>query len=843
MSKKKKKTRSEKKLSRPVASSTSSIKRLVTAYPNLIPLLILFLLLLITFNELLFGGKTFLSSDSINSKSMVTFVKGNLQQGTYPLWNPYNFSGMPSFASLHSAPYVDIFGDVILGVYWLLSKIFPLPEFFRVFANYFLFGLFTYLLMMRTARSRMAALFCALALVFQPQIISFTAFGHNTKIATAVFIPLIFLLLDELLQKRQLHYFALLALSVGFQLLRAHTQIAYYTFMMIGFYLVYWFVESLIKKHSKMEILKSISLVVAALVVGVAMSSWLYLSVLEYAHYSIRGGGTGLDYIYATNWSFSPKEMVTFFIPSFMGFGGETYWGPMPFTDYPLYFGVVTLFFAGLALLLNRDKYVVFFTILALVSLVVSFGKHLPILYGPLFKFLPFFNKFRVPTMIHILLGFAMAVLAGLGLNALTNLKDHFKHKHVRLYIYVFAGIGTLFTLFLAFGESTFLNLIIASGKQMSAAVREAAYKSAVSDALKMMFLIGGSGFLVRYFLKGKISGNMLGGALILLLVVDLWWVDFKIINPKPQVQKENYFAETPAVQFLKSQKSVEPFRIFPVYDNKPENWYMYHKIQNIRGYHAAKLKIYQTFLERTEIDTRNRYGFPPFLAKYLKLIFNDGQPSLQVVPPEQIPAARIRTDNAILDMLNVKYLISFYPIPDARFKQVFQGQPAVFENTGVLPRAFFVDKITVLKHPDEFFDYLKSGDFQPGKEALLEEEPAFDIEPSAENRVVITDYGIHEIKLTAQVAKPALLVLSEIYYPAGWKAYVDGKETKIYKTDYLLRSILLPPGDHKIQFVFEPTSFTLGVWLTFGILFVLLAILVYQWRFQRPKPLTVVAA
>ncbi len=815
-------------------SALEFIKVFINKHPNFLPLMMFCILLLIFFNEVMLGGKTYLPPDKLASKSVGPFIQDALSRGVYPLWNPYIFSGMPSFASLGGAPFVDILGNIIRAIIWPFKQIFPLSEFMGYFLNYFLLGIFTYVLLIKRTGMRMVALFAVLALVFQPHVISFAAFGHGTKLTTAVMIPILFLLLDELLDRRQLLYFALLALAVGLQLLRAHTQIAYYTFMMMGFYVIYWSIDSKINKVSNLKIFKSTSAVVAALVIGVAMSSWLYLSVLEYAHYSIRGGAAGLDYSYATNWSFSPAEIITFFIPSFMGFGGETYWGPMPFTSYPLYMGVVPLLFAGIALLIQRDKYVIFFSIVALLALVISFGKHFPVLYSPLFEFLPYFNKFRVPTMIHIILEFAVVVMAGIGLQALLKITDKSGFQKIRNYICIFGGICGFLLLFLIFGKSLYLDWVAGSGKGLAATTQEFVYKNASFDGLKLVLIIAATGFFIIYYLQGKIKKNTLAGAVIILLVVDLWLVDFKIVNPQPKANQDRYFAETGAVQFLKNHNNVEPFRIYPVYDDKPDNWYMYHKIQNIRGYSAAKIKIYQTFLESTTLDARNRYGIPAFLAKYLNVVQKDGQPSLQAVPIDQIATETLRSDNAIMDMLNVKYLVSYYPVPDPRYKPVMNGQPSVFENTGVLPRAYFVDEINVINNKDQFFNYLNSGQFNPAKEAILEEEPAYNIVPEQNNRVEITAYDIHEISLKAEVLQPALLVLSEIYYPAGWKAFVDGQETKIYKTNYILRSILLEPGTHDINFVFKSNSFKLGLWITFSILFILLAILVYCWRFKR---------
>jgi len=826
------------KASRPEkVSQASFVTRYINKHSHFVPLAILLLLLVIFFNEVMFGGKAFVSADSLASSSVRPFVQDALKRGIYPLWNPYIFSGMPSFASLQSAPFIDLLGDIIGGFHWVVAKIFPLADFTRTLLNYFLFGLFTYLLLLKKTGGRVAALLCALAMVFQPQVVSFAVFGHGTKLTTVVLIPLIFLLLDELLlaPTRRGRYFALLALAVGVQLLRAHTQMAYYTFMMIGVFAVFWLVESYLQKRPLKNVFVSLALAAGALVVGAAMSAVLYLPVQEYAHYSIRGG-TGLDYGYATNWSFSPVEIITFFVPSFMGFGGQTYWGAMPFTDFPFYMGIVTLFLAGLALVIKRDRYTIFFAILAIFALIVSFGKNLPILYGPLFKFLPFFNKFRVPSMILILTAFSVVVLAGMGLQALLNLNDQKirNSKVISRYIYVFLVFGGVLAVFFLFGKNLYLGWVNSSAKPLAPAAGELAYERATFDAIKLAVLLALSGFLILYFLKGKIQANTLGGLLIVLLVSDLWLVDFKINQPQPKQERENYFAETAAVKFLKTQKRVEPFRIFPANDDKPENWYMYHQIQNIRGYHAAKLKIYQEFIEETGFDARNRLGFPPLLEKYFKVVTNDGQPALQLVTPDRLPPQRLQADNAVMDMLNVKYVLSDYPIPDPRYKPVLEGRPAVFENTEALPRAFFVDQIKVIPQKDEIFRYLRSGEFNPAREAILEEEPPFDIESSEENRVEVTAYDIQEIGLRAHAAKPALLVLSEIYYPAGWNALVDGKETKIYKTNYILRSILLEPGDHEIQFVFESRTFKLGLWITFSILFILLAILIYSWRYRK---------
>ncbi len=802
----------------------------INEHPNFLPLTILGLLLVVFFHEVVFGGKTLVSSDRLNSLSVSAFINDSLSRGIFPLWCPYLFGGMPSFASLLGAPFVD----VINSLFWFVKKVGAVPDIYRIMLNYFLFGLFTYILLMKKTEVRLVALFAALAIVFQPGVIGFAAFGHNSKLGVAVLIPVIFLLVEQLLEKRQMRYFGLLGLAVGIQLLRAHTQMSYYTFMLIGLYLLYWGIVSTVKKQAAAQTLKSISLVVFALVLGVAVSSWLYLPVQEYSQYSIRGGTKGLDYAYATNWSFSPQEIMTFFVPSFMGFGGQTYWGPMLHTECPHYLGIVVIFFAGIGFLLKRDRLMIFLALLGMSSLLVAFGKNLPILYGPLFELLPFFNKFRVPHMILILLEFSMVVLAALGLMALRDIKETALKEKVRKYIYIFGGVCGLITIFVLLGKSTYMGWVSGSTKNLAPLAAQTAYQDTLTDAFKMFFIVAASGVLVVFYLNERMKVNAFGAAIIALLVIDLWWVDFKLVNPQPKVNTDNYFVETDAVKFLKEDP--EPFRVFPVVDDKPANWYMYHKIQNIKGYHAAKIKSYQTFLENTGLEARNRFGLPPFLSKYLEVVMEEGKPALQQVPANLVPSERFQMDNAIIDMLNVKYLISYYPIPDERFKPVVKSQPVLFENMKVLPRAYYVNSVRVIEEEMEFYELLKSGNFNPAEEAVLEESPEFEVGPFEQNRVDVTSYDIHEIKLKAEVAEPALMVLSEIYYPAGWKAFVNGEETKIYKTNAILRSIFLEPGSHDIEFVFESNALKTGLWISFTSLFVLLGILVYSWRFQsRP--------
>jgi hypothetical protein len=804
---------------------------------------ILFLLLVIFFGPLVFSNKTLMPPDRLASLSGVNFypqfpedLPKVFKYGYYPLWNPGIFSGMPSFASL-SIPFMDVINDVILliafPVQLLVHLIKPIDikTTLLILVNCLLFGGFTFLFLRNKKLSFIPSLFAGIAIVFMPQMIADTAFGHFSKVNTIALIPLIFLLTDKLLEKQNILYLCLTGLSLGTQLLRQHVQIYYYTHLMILVYFLFWAVCAIKDKEKANKIIKGGTLLACAVIFGMLLSSFMNLSAREYSHFSTRGGGEagGVGYDYATSWSFPPSEILTFFIPSFMGFGGQTYWGSLPFTDFPQYFGILVFLLAGLALVMNRNRTVWFFTILAALSLLASFGKHLPVLYGPMYKLLPFFNKFRAPNMIHILLQFSMVVLSAYGLQSVLDFsaqtgKD--KLKNIKRYLFGFGVVLGLIFLMLLIGKGSYLNWAQKAGEN-----RSIAYDNAVNDALKAVVFYIIAILVVFSTLRKKLGSKGFAFIMIVLLTADLWIVDKKIVQFQDKADEKAYFAESQDVTYLKEQKGL--YRILPVEDGRSPNWYMYYKLQYVNGnapeknpnktppiqsqygYFPNKLQIYQDLLDA--------YRMPnAFLMKYLKVV--DGQymfKDRKDVSPEEI-----KLHNSFLRLLNVRYVLSQYPLPDTTLRMVVppqaQGLPAVYEVTDSLPRIFFPKRVMEMKGKEAILGFMTRGGFDPAETAILEETLPFGIAASDSNRARITTWALHRIEIQAEIKTPSLLAISEIYYPAGWKAYVDGKESKIYKTDYVLRSVFLDPGKHTVVMEFKPKMLRIGLTVTiatFGLL------------------------
>ena len=185
-------------------TSQKSQTNFFTSHPNWSAAIILFLLLIIFYYPIVFENKTLLPPDTLTAKSYQNFVKDALKEGTYPLWNPYIFSGMPSFASLSSAPLVNIVDTIINYSLLGIRHVIPMTPFMRIIINYLFFGLLVYLLLTSFKLNRYACLFAAIAVVFIPQYVAFTSYGHNTKFLTLALIPLIFWAVHNLLTKRNL---------------------------------------------------------------------------------------------------------------------------------------------------------------------------------------------------------------------------------------------------------------------------------------------------------------------------------------------------------------------------------------------------------------------------------------------------------------------------------------------------------------------------------------------------------------------------------------------------------------------------------------------------------------
>ncbi|HLX12554.1 MAG TPA: YfhO family protein, partial [Bacteroidota bacterium] len=293
------------------------------------------------------------------------------------------------------------------------------------------------------------------------------------------------------------------------------------------------------------------------------------------------------------------------------------------------------------------------------------------------------------------------------------------------------------------------------------------------------LFAITTLGAIIAY-LSGKIRAGLLSVIFLALLFIDLSILDQHYIDPKPKAALGEQVAPDAVIQRIQAEQDTSLFRVYEISDYE-NNTLMYNHVQAATGYSPAKLKIYQ--------DLRDSC-FP-------------------------------RGNMNVFAMLNIKYAVQSKQMQDGSVQRSLQQIP-------YLPRAWFVDGYKVIGTKKEMFAELNGPSFDPKHVALLEQEPsAKPGKPDSTASVKVTKYESDQIEMTANTSVQALLVLSEIYYPAGWKAYVDGTETEIYKTNYALRSIVVPAGSHKIAFTFHPQTYemalkvTQAAWVLTGIIIV----------------------
>ncbi|MDE2728876.1 MAG: YfhO family protein, partial [Gemmatimonadota bacterium] len=290
-----------------------------------------------------------------------------------------------------------------------------------------------------------------------------------------------------------------------------------------------------------------------------------------------------------------------------------------------------------------------------------------------------------------------------------------------------------------------------------------------MGDLWIMVLLLCAASALI--YATRKTSPRLLAAGLSALVVVDLLLVASRIVNPEDDpAQIEAYYAaqETEVVKAL--QDDPDLYRILPLSEFS-SNEYGYFGISTIGGYHAAKLGVYQELMDQV--------GFNSF---------------------------------PVLNMLNTRYLVSAQPFQAEGLTPVVESVGGyLYRNETALPRAFLVDSVRVITEKDAIFEAMRDPGFRPGEYAILEKPVAERLGPLGNSTVEITLHTPHRIEMAVDAAAPCLLVLSEIYYPAGWQATMDGLPAEIHKTNYVLRSVAVPEGRHEVVMTFEPTSFTAG--------------------------------
>lgn len=809
-------------------------------YQHLGAVLVIFFSLVVFFREIVFGGKTFLGQDSIASHSFETVVRDASAQGIFPLWNPYIFCGMPGFASLTFSgtriyDFLTYAADLVRGT---LGYLFVDRDVGIYFVFYWVFGIGLYLLGSKKLQNRALGLVCALAGTYSMYLIKLVGEGHMTKVAVIAWFPYVVLMVENLREKFRWLEAAALAIVLRMMIVPSHIQYIFYIYFSLGIYFLFYVAKGMRKgKDGWLPPLRSGTVLAAATALALLMGADQYLSTMEYNPYSIRGSNPitetgrtqvsktvegGLDYDYATSWSLAPGEIMTFFIPSWYGFGlhtyegllsqgrpipVNTYWGAQPFVDAPHYFGVVILVLALVGFVKNRkDAFVQFLAILVGVSLLISFGREFSLVYDLMYNYFPLFNKFRIPSMILMLLQVAVPLLAGYGMLSL--LKSPLTPEAKKRWRAFFIGVSVVFVVALI-GKG-FLRGVYEGFFPLSQVATKLRYPPAVlSELYSFVFasvandIVVGSAFILvvfgalYFFIQERMKFTVLVAVLCVAVLADLWRVDSKPMHPQPRAEKQQIFSAPDYVQFLHRDSSL--YRVLELVNGQPpyNNLLAYWRIQSAYGYQGAKLRAYQDMVDVSGI-----------------------------------------TNPLAWQLMDIKYILSNQRDTTGFLRLEFDGAERKVYSTPVeTSRAFFVNRYEVASDLD-ILKKIAGSSFDPKDVAYVQTDPRIEISPPTNGASVkITRYGIQDIELEVVATGNNLLFLSETYYPKGWKAFIDGKETEIYRLNYLFRGIVVPAGQHKVEMRFEPASYVLGKNLSLGAnIFLLLSFIILGYRSRTKK-------
>jgi len=542
---------------------------------------------------------------------------------------------------------------------------------------------------------------------------------------------------------------------------------------------------------------------------------------------------SGLDKDYAFQWSYGRGELLTMLIPNIYGgsssqtidrsselykalrdagyqvdksYPALTYWGDKSFTQGPVYFGAVVCFLFILGMFVVRSKMKWWFFAGAVFLIFLALGRNMDGLNTFIFHHLPMYNKFRTPEMALVIPGLVFPVIAFWGLkNILEEKADAKLLKRGLIWSLSITGVISLIvwwfpTMFFNF-QSNYDTLRQFDQQPWYDSLVQDRIHIASIDALRSLLFVLLSAALVFIFIKWKNkkqAAMLVGIGFIILTLADLWTVDKRYLNDS-DFKKEKLdasYKESVADQVILKDNDLS-HRVLTLRDPFQETTVSYYH-HSIGGYYAAKLRRYQEL-----IDHR--------LSKEIGIIIQSFQN--KPVTLESIQQSFVSTPS--LNMLNTRYVI-FDP-----------NQPPIF-NPQAFGNAWFVPEVKIVENADAEIASLDA--INPLQTAVVDKRFADDLkdftpaQPDSTASIVLDSYRPGRLVYTSKSNSEQLAVFSEIYYQPGWKATIDGQPAPHFRADWTLRAMLVPAGEHKVEFIFRPEGYVTASYISaFSSLFVLL--------------------
>jgi hypothetical protein len=759
-----------------------------------------------------FQGKTLGQNDVTRAQSTQKEINDYRAKDTTILWTNQILGGMPVYQIW--APFS---GNIATHIIKALGTVFPTPidiVLLLLFGAYFLFCVLKLNPWLAAAG--------ALAFTFSSYNIIYIAAGHaNQEFAIALFAPILASII-LIMNGRFLLGASLLSLFLSIEIKANHIQMTYYLLIALLILLIIELYQA-IKNKTLPVFVKSLAYIGAATLLAMAVNASTLWSTYEYSKDSIRGksnltkntseASTGVSKDYAYEFSEGVGETLTFLVPN--AYGGSSrgptnddshvvkvltdkgvdatqaqgfaqslplYWGDKRFTEGPWYFGAIVcfLFIFGLFVIKNRIKWWLLATVI--LTMLLSFGRNFSLVSDLFFDYFPLYNKFRAVESILAVASLCFPIMAFLAIDeAIANPDKKFLFSKAKIALYITGGIALIIAivpdLFLSFKSSNHQQLVdglsqyfkgdnTISNALVSALVQDR-IAAARADAIRtLIFLLLGFAILWAYF-KQKINVTVLSIAFLVVILADLWTVDKRYLKDENFADKqENTQPQPREVDQFISRDTDPDYRVIDL--NQPlmqdATTPFFHK--SIGGYSAARMKRFDELVE----------------SQLTKSVNQD-----------------------VLDMLNTKYIISQNP----------QSQNLTMKrNETACGHAWFVKSVKYAKNADEEMQAITA--FAPKDVAIVDQryksildEKLGGFDPNGTIKLI--KYSPDDMVYESSSGTPSIAVFSEIYYDKGWKMYIDGKESPYFRADYVLRAAQLPMGNHKVEFIFHPTSYYVG--------------------------------
>ncbi|MBS1587219.1 MAG: YfhO family protein [Bacteroidetes bacterium] len=751
-------------------------------------------------------GKKLLMGDTISWIAMSQEGREwHEKTGEDVMWSNSMFGGMPTFTY-----YLPGSNNYIYAIQTFIVGIFAKP------AHFLFLAMLCFFILMRVLNvNKWLSAIGAVAYAFSTFNVGIIVAGHETEMFSIGYMPAVIAGLLLIYRARWWTGIPLLGISLALLIGNGHYQVTYYLMIVIFFMLISLFITALKDKTLKQFFIASaVSLVTAVIALGTAAPG--LLSTADFAKETMRGGTSelsghdkgkkngGLDKDYAFLWSNGVGETFSFLVPFLYGGssdepadaapklseltggqigGAPMYWGPQPFLAGPVYFGAVICFLFVLSLMVVRSRHKWWILAVCILAVTMSWGKNFAALNYFLFDTLPMLNKFRTPTMVLVIPELMFPLMALWALNDIVT--DKVTKEELWKMLKIAAGITAGLCLLLAFGGSMFFSYTNHQAdaryqKEIVDALREDRASYAMKSALTSAAFILVAAALIWAYIKNKVKANVLIIGIGVLVAADLLRVDSNYLNSEKYQDESDYEAnfQKRKVDEQILQDKDPYYRVMDVtrdiYNDAMQAYY--HKC--IGGYNPAKLEIYQDLIDR-------------------QMDFKTGNVNAQV-----------------LNMLNTKYFI--FPVKG--------GEPGVQLNREACGNAWFVNEIKWANTADDEMSALNAGKigdtakvagaFEPLNTAVLraryKDQLTGTIAKDSSATVTLAKYGLDNIAYKSSNSKDGFAVFSDIYYK-DWHAFVDGKETPVYRTDYVLRGIRIPAGQHNIEFRFTSPAFNKG--------------------------------